>query len=194
MLHASIHTHFHARVDMQQSWELQTWSVHMLHTFQDSSRMLLPHLRTRQAEGIVGSSVGWTWIQTPACCCFFCCFWLCQKHNGAERHNSLLFTAHSLTYTNINAPFCASCALVFLCGVAKVIIAYCLLSLPYCWIWRNVPHCGLRQGKWILLKLSTVFQLFLSHLHFPELSWSLLLVGFFLFLLKLPRRQSRGNC
>lgn len=129
MLHASIRTHFHARVDMQQSWELQTWSVHMLHTFQDSSRMLLPHLRTRQAEGIMGSSVGWTWIQTPACCCCFCCFWLCQKHNGAERHNSLLFTAHSLTYTNINAPFCASCALVFLCWVAKVITPVSSLCL-----------------------------------------------------------------
>lgn len=32
-------------------------------------------------RGIVGLSLGWTWIRTPACCC---CYWLCQRHNGAE--------------------------------------------------------------------------------------------------------------
>lgn len=63
---------------------------------------------------------------------------------STERHNSLLFTAHSLTSTNITAPFCA---LVYPSGVAKVITAYCLLSLPRCWIWRNVPNSGLRRER-----------------------------------------------
>ncbi len=54
-----------------------------------------------------------------------------------ELRNSLLFIAHCLTYTNINAPFCASCALVSLSGVAKVITALCLLPSPLV----NVEEC-----------------------------------------------------
>lgn len=125
---------------------------------------------------------GWTWTQTPACDC--CCHWHCQKHNGAE---CCIILSFSLLPASLIQILMLHFVLVFLSGVARVITAYCLLSSPQCWTRRNVPHCGLRQGKGILLKLSPVFQLFISSLHFRgNYCEAYCLRGFFSCLLKQP--------
>lgn len=81
------------------------------------------------------------------------------KHNGVESCIiPFLFSAHILTSANINAPFCA-------CLSAWNGQSNHSLLFPLC-IWRNVPLSGLSQEEEILLKLSPVFQLFISPLHF----------------------------
>lgn len=117
---------------------------------------------------------GWTWIQTPACCCC----WLCQRHNGAQRCiiPSFSLLTHSLTSANINAPFCV---LFLLSGVAKVIRADCLLGSPQCWVWGNVLyHSGgwERGSYWSCHQYSNYS---LAPIHFRgKLLLSPLLVGF----------------
>lgn len=89
-------------------------------TFQDDS-LFTPHAQIKQTVGIVSLSILvnvdsnarlrlWL-LLLPT---------LSETQWSRELHNSPLFIAPSLPYTNINAPFYVSCAHVFLSGVAKV--------------------------------------------------------------------------
>ncbi len=114
----------------------------IIHTFQDSLSHVRPHPQTKQAQRIISESLGVN-MDSDTSLRLLLPLTLSETQWSRELHNSLLFTAPSLTYTNINAPFCVSCALVFLSGVAKVITAYCLRSSPQV---LNLEECTTLWG------------------------------------------------
>lgn len=140
-----------------------------------------PHRQTKQAEGIVSKSLGVN-MDSNTSLRLLLPLTLSETQWSRELHNSLLFTAPCLTYTNINAPFCVSCALVSLSGVAKVITAYCLrLIVEFAGMFLTAGLDGERGSCWSCHQYSNYSSaVFISE----GIIMEPILVGFFFCLLK----------
>lgn len=155
--------HFHVYMDLQcNAGVMETVNIDEVCVYSTLSHVR-QHAQTKQEEGIVSSSMGVNMDSNTSLLLL-----LLKTQWSRVLHNSLLFIAPSLTYTNINTPF-----LRLLCSCLSVWSGrsnHSLLSSLFASVLNleepQYHTVGLDRRKRILLKLSPVFQLFTSHLHF----------------------------